>query len=339
MITGKSSYTAITQWINDEANTTLTDLGIKLHRRPSEPTIRRVLYRLDADLLDRVIGTWMLTRTGVTEGRRHIAVDGKTLRGARDHSDPDSRAPHEVSAFDADAGMVVGQVEVDAKTNEIPAARDLPGLFDLTGTVVSLDEDDTAEFIIDAGGDYVMTVKKNRKALYARAKALGWDTNRVHTTVERGHGRQVIREAQVFVVGEEFGFPHAAQGMKITRRRVDYNGARIKGNNKKGNKSTEVVYVVCSLGHVEAPVAMLARWVQRHWGIENKLHRVRDVVFGEDASLIRTGVGPRVMATLRNTAISVLRLIGREDIEPAQRYFAAVFDRPTLLVMTIHHRL
>ncbi len=84
---------------------------------------------------------------------------------------------------------------------------------------------------------------------------------------------------------------------------------------------------------------MLPRWVQRYWGIENKLHWGRDVVFGEDASLIGTGVGPRVMATLRNTAISVLRLIGREDIQPAQRYFAAVFDRPTVLVMTVHHRL
>lgn len=97
--------------------------------------------------------------------------------------------------------------------------------------------------------------------------------------------------------------------------------------------------MVCSLGHVEAPVAMLARWVQRRWGIENKLHWVRDVVFGEDASLIRTGVGPRVMATLRNTAISLLHLIGRKDIEPAQRHFAAVFDRSTLLVMTVHRRL
>ncbi|CAM5310384.1 ISAs1 family transposase [Corynebacterium variabile] len=342
-LAGNTSYTAIAEWIGDEDNTTVADLGIDPDRRPSEAAVRRVLSQLDADLFDRVLGAWMFTRTGSVDGRSLIAVDGKTIRGARDHGHPDSRAPHEVAAFDTGSGTIVGQVEVDAKTNEIPAACDLLNLFDLHNMVVSLDalhtQDKTAKFIVNAGGDYVMTIKKNRRALYDRAAALPWDSNRTHTEQSSGHGRRETRSAQVFVVGAEFGFPHAAQVVRVTRHRTDYSRARVKGRNKRGKKTRETVYVVCSLGHVDAPVATLAGWVRAHWGIENRLHWVRDVVFGEDACLIRAGAGPRVMATLRSTAISVLRLAGWCKIESGTRYYRAVFSRPSALVTTIHHRL
>lgn len=83
---------------------------------------------------------------------------------------------------------------------------------------------------------------------------------------------------------------------------------------------------------------MLASWVQDHWGIENRAHWVRDVTFDEDRSRVRTGNGPQVMATLRNTAISMLRLAGAANIAAAQRHHAAKPSRPINLVLTPSNR-
>ena len=107
----------------------------------------------------------MWTRTGVVAGRRVIALDGKTVRGARIAK---TLPPHLVGAFDHTSGAVLGQVAAAAKSNEIPAVRDLLACFDLTGAVVTLDamhtQRDTATAITSAGGDYLFTVKKNQPA-------------------------------------------------------------------------------------------------------------------------------------------------------------------------------
>ena len=91
---------------------------------------------------------------------------------------------------------------------------------------------------------------------------------------------------------------------------------------KAGRKTVEVVYILTSAGHNTAPPATLAGWVQGHWGIENRLHWCRDVTYDEDRSQVRTGNAPQVMATLRNTAISLLRLIGWTNIAAGLRHHA-----------------
>lgn len=149
ILAGAKSFLAVAEWINDPTNTTIDELGVDLHRRPSEATVRRALSHVNADLLDRVLGTWMWTRTATINNRRIIAVDGKTVRGARTPSDPNSRAPHLVAAYDHSAGTVLGQLQIDAKTNEIPTLRDLLDQFDLTDCVVTADamhcQDGTAD--------------------------------------------------------------------------------------------------------------------------------------------------------------------------------------------------
>lgn len=174
ILAGAKSILSVAEWVNDPANTTVTELGVDLRRRPSEATLRRALNSVDADLLDRVLGTWMRTRTTTINDRRIIAVDGKTVRGARTPSDPDSRAPHLVANYDHAGGTVLGQVQIDAKTNEIPALRDLLDYFYLADCVVTADalhcQDTTAEHIINAGGDYLRTIKGNRPSLLAWAK-------------------------------------------------------------------------------------------------------------------------------------------------------------------------
>ena len=141
---GARSLRAIAEWVADQDAETLAMLGLTGSRAPSEPTIRRVLTAIDADELDRVLGAWMWTRTQTgPDGRRVIALDGKTVRGARDHhlpqGAPGTVAPHLVSAYDHNTGTVLGQLAVAAKTNEIPAVRLVLKGFDLTDVVVTVD--------------------------------------------------------------------------------------------------------------------------------------------------------------------------------------------------------
>lgn len=167
-VAGCRSFAAIGQWAAETAADKLALFGLSGGSAPDESTLRKLFARIDADAFDRALGVWMWTRTFIVDQRRVIAVDGKTIRGAR--SRPQGKAPHLLAAFDHGAGVALGQVAVDVKSNEIPAARTLLGQFDLDGAVVTLDamhtQTDTATTITDAGGDYVFTVKANMPPLH-----------------------------------------------------------------------------------------------------------------------------------------------------------------------------
>jgi len=109
---------------------------------------------------------------------------------------------------------------------------------------------------------------------------------------------------------------------------------RHKVRNTSGRKTIEVVYAICSLDMIAAPPATVATWIRGHWAVENVLHWVRDVVFDEDRHQLRTGNGPQVMATLRNTAISVLRLGGHTKIATSLRHNGRSTSRPIDLLLT-----
>jgi predicted transposase YbfD/YdcC len=102
----------------------------------------------------------------------------------------------------------------------------------------------------------------------------------------------------------------------------------------KGKRTVEVVYLVTSADAATAPPETLATWIQGHWEVENRLHWVRDVTFDEDRSQVRTGNAPRVMASLRNTAITLLRIHGHENIAAALRHHARDATRPINLLLT-----
>lgn len=314
---GARSFAAVAQWVADQDTSRLARLGLDRATPPSEATFRRVFTGLDPDVLDGVLGAWFWTRTATVQGRRVIAIDGKTVRGARTAS---SDAPHLVAAFDHAAGTVLGQVAVAAKSNEIPSVRTLLKVLDVTGAVVTLDamhtQTDTAKAIVEAGGDYVLTVKANQKSLYAACKRLPWREVPAHVGVQTGRGRRTHRAVKVTAVPAWITF-HAAAQIAQVRRTVT----------RAGKKTVEIVYVITSADHRTAPPAVLAAWVQGHWSIENRLHWVRDVVHDEDRSQIRTGLGPRVMATLRSTAIGLHRLTGATNIAAALRHHAGHPDK------------
>ncbi|CAN5771905.1 ISAs1 family transposase [soil metagenome] len=325
VLCGARSIAAIAQWAAAHAGSIRIDTRVA--RAADESTFRRVIARVSADALAAVIGAWLWIRTRVVDGLRGIALDGKTVRGAPRRGRSQDVAPHLVAAFDHTAGAVLGQVAVAAKSNEIPAVRTLLGSFDLAGAVVSVDamhtQTDTATAITEAGGEYVFTVKNNQPRLYAALKKLPWADVAGHIAVDTGHGRRARRTIKVATAPAWIPFAGAAQVAQIRRT--------VSG---EGRKSVEVVYIITSADHHTASPSTLAGWVQGHWGIENQLHWCRDVTFDEDRSQVRTGHAPQVMATIRSTAISPLRLAGWANIAAALRHHARNPQRPVNLLLT-----
>ena len=322
VIAGSRSFAAIGQWAADAGPDVLAVLGA-VRGAAEESTFRRAFALVSADVLDRVVSAWLWTRAAQAGGRLVIAVDGKTVRGAKNK---EGKAPHLVAALAHGIGAVLGQVAVEAKSNEIPAVRELLKAFTgLTGAVLTIDamhtQHDTAQAILDRQADYLMTVKANTPTLYQQLKKLPWAAVPAVSAVSTDHGRRVRRTIKTVLAPAWIGFDGAAQVAQL-RRTVT----------KKGKKTVEVVYLITS--DRDAEPATLAAWVRSHWHIENKLHWVRDVTYQEDKSLVRTGNAPRVMASLRGLAISLLRLDGHTNIAAANRHHARNPQRTLQLLQT-----
>jgi predicted transposase YbfD/YdcC len=322
VVAGSRSFAAIGQWAADAGPEALAVLGAA--RGPAEEsTFRRAFTLVSPDVLDRVLGAWLHTRAVQAGGRLVIAVDGKTVRGAKNKA---GKAPHLVAALAHGIGAVLGQVAVEEKSNEIPALRDLLKAFaSLAAAVITIDamhtQSDTAQAITGRGADYVMTVKGNMPTLYRQLKKLPWAGVPAVSAVSTDHGRRARRTIKVALAPAWIGFHGAAQVAQL-RRTVT----------KKGKKTVEVVYLITS--DRDADPATLAAWVRSHWEIENRLHWVRDVTYQEDKSLVRTGNAPRVMASLRSLAISLLRLNGQANIAAANRHHARDPQRTLQLLQT-----
>jgi predicted transposase YbfD/YdcC len=320
VLAGARAYTVIAEWAAEQPAQVLAAFGV-LGPVPSEATIRRVLSSIDAGVLAAAVGAFVWTRTTVVAGRRVIAIDGKSLRGAGGHAGSEAVMPHLVGALDHATGTVLAQLATTAKSNEIPTVRTLLKTLDLTAAVATIDamhtQDDTARAILDGGGHYLMTVKANRPKLLALLKAMPWSKVRSYSATDTGRGRRITRTIKVLQAPTDLtgwaDFPGAAQVAQIRRTRT----TKTKTGGRK--KTVEVVYVITSADHATAPPPTLAAWVQHHWRIES-LHWIRDVVFDEDRCQIRTGTGAETMATLRNTAISLLRLAGWTTIAAALRH-------------------
>jgi len=185
---------------------------------------------------------------------------------------------------------------------------------------------DHATYLVERHAHYLLTVKGNQPKLRRQFAALPWaDVPISHHAQDRGHGRVEIRTTKVVTVAAGILFPHASQAMQIIR----------KTRPLKGRKwTTETVYAVTDLDSEHAQPHQLAAWLRGHWAIENRLHWVRDVTWAEDLSQIRTAAGPQVMATLRNLAITLLRLTGAINIAAATRHQARHHHRPITLLLT-----
>jgi predicted transposase YbfD/YdcC len=328
VLTGARSMAAIAEWAQDAPQPVRAALGARRDApghfsAPSEATIRRSLARLDADALARVIGAWLADREGRNQQRRAVAVDGKTLRGAR----RDGRQVHLLAAMEHATRRVLAQREVEGAPGEVPGLRPLLADVDLAGAVVTADalqtHADAAQFLVTVKqADYLFCVKANQPTLLNRCARLAWHNVPVlDRTRDQAHGRVEIRTLKAVSV-RGFGFPHTSQVLQVTRKTRDLGSRRWR---------TTGVYAVTSLTFAQASPARLADYLRGHWAIE-ALHHIRDVTFAEDASQVRTGSAPQVMACLRNLAVGVLRRSGPVNLAAALRHHSRDPCRPLAIL-------
>lgn len=356
---GFESPAAAAQWAGDSARTRAQLLALGAWPDPfdgrvwppSEPTIRAILTRLDADALTRACVAWTLARLrpdadehvragAERRGRAMageltaLAMDGKCARGARR---PDGSMPQFMAAVTHQRPVVVAQRQIPDKTSEINCVAtllvDLKAVgWDLASTVITLDAlhtvRDTARAILTADANYLMIVKANRADLYARCADLithaDPDDLRRDTTTSRGHGRTEERVLTALTLTHDDGidFPGAAQVVQIVRYTGGLDGQRT---------TKEVVYAITALTRDQADAPALNVLARGHWQIE-ALHHVRDVTLREDASHARTATLPITLAVVRNTVIAALRLAGATNIAQARRWAAgAATERVTQL--------
>jgi predicted transposase YbfD/YdcC len=219
--------------------------------------------------------------------------------------------------------VVAAQAEAGKKTNEVPMATAVPDQADPEGKIVTADAlhtvTATADHIHERGGEFVLPVKENRRALFDALDALPWDQVAVaHTAAGKGHGRITTRTIQVLPAPGDLPFPHVSQVFLIERYVTGLRGEPIPAVAALGVASPEAG---------QATPADLARYVRQQWSIES-LHWIRDTLYQEDRSQVRTRNGLRIMAALRNLAIGALRLAGRPDITEASRWAGRSMDRP-----------
>jgi predicted transposase YbfD/YdcC len=326
VLAGARSIAAIAEWAADTPQSIRAALGTRRDPFagrwvvPTETTIRRTLARLDAEALAAAIGAWLADRD--RPGRRGGgAVDGKTLRGAQDTQ---GRQVHLLAVMDHATRAVLAQRQVAGAPGEVPGFQPLLADLDLAGVVVTADALQThreaAEFLVTSKqAQYLFTVKANQPALLDRCAHLPWHRVPVlDRTRDRAHGRVELRTLKAVSVAG-FAFPHAAQVIQVTRKVRDLDTRRWR---------TVTVYAITSLTFAQASPARLADYIRGHWAIENGLHHVRDVTFAEDASQLRTGTGPQVMACLRNLIIGLLSRAGPVNVAAALRHHARDPARP-----------
>jgi predicted transposase YbfD/YdcC len=278
---------------------------------PSHDTFRRVLMLVDPDVFEHCFLGWVRAAFRPEEGEpRQVAIDGKTVRRSFDRKR--GRSPlHLVSAYATERGIVLAQRATESKGGERAVLPELLDGLDLRGCRVSLDalacRPEIAERIVGRGGDYLVTLKGNRKKIHAEVRdwfatnafALGAPLRPFFDAFDDGHGRLVRRRV--------FACPDA--GTFVTLK--DWPGLAavlavetIRGIPGRGKVTAEIRHYLAS---AKLPPEELAIAIRNHWRVENGLHWVLDVTFREDASRVRERNAARNLALLRRIALNLAR--------------------------------
>jgi predicted transposase YbfD/YdcC len=279
---------------------------------PSRDVIRRVLCALKPAAFQECFSEWISRLIGSSnDGQRHVAVDGKTLRGSGD-SNKGIGPLHLVSAWASERGLTLAQVPTDQKSNEITAIPELLRLIDLKKSIITIDAMGTqkkiAQQIADAEGNYILALKANHETTHAAV--INYVEEYVNndfagtrhqqlddTPAKPGHGRSESRIYIQFEVSKDFPNRGAWAGL-TTIGLVVYTFIR------GGKEHTDIRYYLSSL---PLNVAVFAKCVRNHWGIENTCHWSLDVTYNEDGLKSRNRLGAENMAWLRRFTLSLLK--------------------------------
>jgi predicted transposase YbfD/YdcC len=340
-LAGQDRVSGIAEWIALRIEALSHALHLVRVRAPHRTTYSNLLGKvIDVAEFETVVQDFFASQPGAGQSVV-INLDGKTLRGTIPAGQ--SHGVHLLAAFLPDEGWVLMQVEVDRKENEIRAAARVLGTLDLRDKIVTGDallaQRTLSAQIVEAGGDYVWTVKENQSQLYQDLETLfapelvakgfspaSHDDFRTARIVDKGHGRLETRTLTVSQALTGYTeWPHAAQVFRLERRILHIG---------EGKRTEETVYGITSLSPAEASPKRLLQLVRKHWGIENKLHYRRDETMREDWCHLRKGHAGRMMASLNNLVLGLLLRRGVTNVPQARRHHDHQVDEAVRLILS-----
>jgi predicted transposase YbfD/YdcC len=302
---------------------------------PSHDTISRFFTLIKPKEFQNAFLNWISAIIKNT-GLDFVAIDGKTLRGSYNKKD-DKAAIHMVSAWSNLNNCVLGQLKTAEKSNEITAIPELLKVIDVEGSIVTIDAMGTqkkiASKIIEQKADYILQVKGNQATLekeiidFFENKSNSKNTKSyIETSAKKEHGRLETRKYYISNCLDNLSKKDAWSGLNAI-------GMTESTRIVEGKTSINQKYYICSIPANEIVFANASR---QHWGIENKLHWVLDVVFNEDQSRIRSGYAPENLATIKHIALAMLKKEASSKKSIARkRYSCALNDKYLEKVMTI----
>lgn len=331
-LSGHDKPSAISGWIRDRKDQIVSLFGCRHHRIPCLNTIRSVLNQVDEQELQTIFIDY-IHRTYGGISSRQILFDGKTMRGTIPKGK--TQGEHLMALYLPEEGVVLKQIAVDAKQNEISAVSRLLEGVSLKNRVVCADamhtQRDLSADIVQRGGDYVWIVKDNQATLKADIEqffkpprvSAGWHPPQLPQTccedVTVGHGR--VEKRTITMMDDSDGFldwPSAEQVFRLERT--------IR-HMRTGTVSTETVVGLTSCSKAEASASDLLNLTRGYWAIENGLHYRRDVTLKEDATRFSYSRMARVMATMNNFLVGLVAKLQMPNLAQARRSFDAQIAR------------
>jgi len=328
-LSGVDEVRAMAEWIRYRAASFKPFLALKHDKTPHATTISRVMNSaIDIDALESLVASYFKEQVANDEA---LAIDGKTLCGTIESGQ--TRGQHLLALYATESSVVVGQMSVEAKANEIVAAPVLLNSLPLTGRVITGDamfaQHSLSKQIIEAHGDYLWIVKDNQPSLRAAIARLFTPekSSDVHSALRtdfqsasssnKGHGRLEKRCLTSSALLNAYSdWEGIAQVFKIERQVTTL---------KSGLISLQVEYGLTSLSPERASPADLLRLVRNHWHIENGLHYPRDVSLHEDDCRLRWPTAHRAMAILNNVTLGLIRQLDFPFVPSARRFLDANF--------------
>jgi predicted transposase YbfD/YdcC len=341
-LVGKDKPDEIADWAKNQAEELAELLGLKYHRMPSHSTIRRVFHTIleetEFDRMAQAYNQQEHTGTG-----KILSMDGKALRGTRVVGQ--ERSDQVLSLYDIQDQLVLAQAAIDTKENEIVAAPRVLEQVSLAGKIVTGDAMHTqkavSQQIVMDLGDYIWPVKENQPRLYEDSQRLFAPDNpkpgfgKIKTdflTASKsnyGHGRLEKRTIQTSaMLNDDLDWAKVEQVYRLERK---FSWVR-QGNIYK--TSHEIEFGITSLSRASASPAKLLQVRRKHWLIETGLHYRRDVTFREDATRMTIGASGRILATVHNLLIGLIKRAGYDNAAKARRHYDGHLDEAFRLLTT-----
>jgi predicted transposase YbfD/YdcC len=343
---GQDRPVEMADWAENHADELAQLLKLKRTWMPHHNTIRRVFQNiLDEAEFDRLVQDYQQQQT---EGGEQLAMDGKTLRGTRI---PDVEPADQVlSVYDVQTQRVMAEEMVDQKENEIVAAPKALERVRIEGKIITADalhaQRALSTQIVERGGDYLWVVKENQERLYQDIERLfasdqpkpgfGKFTSDFlqAQTVNKGHGRLEKRQIQTSTLLNDYAdWPGLGQVYRLERHFTWLRRGKVI------KTSHEVEYGITSLTREKASPKRVMQIRRKHWLIETGLHYRRDVTFREDATHMTKGASGRILATIHNVVLALIKQAGFLNAAQARRWFDGHIDRAFALLITGNSRL